>query len=72
MYDDEILAISGKERPIHPDAIFVSPTTWTVKIGKTLTLTASVTPAEFEFPIIFLISLNILGTLCGIQTCQNV
>lgn len=51
MYDDEILAISGKERPIHPDAIIVSPTTWTVKIGKTLTLTASVTPAEFEFPI---------------------
>ena len=51
MYDDEILAISGKEKPIHPDAIFVSPTTWTVKIGKTLTLTASVTPAEFEFPI---------------------
>lgn len=51
MYDDEILAISGKEKPIHPDAIFVSPTTWTVKVGKTLSLSASVTPAEFEFPI---------------------
>lgn len=51
MYDDEILAISGKERPIHPDAIIVSPATWTVKIWSTLTLSASVTPAEFEFPI---------------------
>jgi len=51
MYDDEILAISGKEKPIHPDAIFVSPTEWTVKVWKTLSLSASVTPAEYEFPI---------------------
>lgn len=51
MYDDEILASSWKERPIHPDAISVSPTTWTVKIGKTLQLSAVVTPSWSEFPI---------------------
>ena len=51
MYDDEILAISGKERPIHPDTIFVSPVSDTVKIGATKTFTAIVTPAWSEFPI---------------------
>lgn len=54
MYDDEVLAISGKERPIHPDAISVSPATWTVKLASpvvTLQLSATVTPAWSEFPI---------------------
>lgn len=53
-YDDLILAQSWKERPIHPDAIFVSPTTWTVKLADplvTLQLSATVTPAWSEFPI---------------------
>lgn len=54
MYDDEILASSWKERPVHPDAIFVSPTSWKVKLAsplETLQLSASVIPAWSEFPI---------------------
>lgn len=54
MYDDEILASNWKERPIHPDAISISPTSGTVKLATPLVelqLTASVTPAEYEFPI---------------------
>ena len=53
-YDDEILAQSGKEREIHPDAISVSPTTWTVKLATplvTLQLSATVTPTSSEFPV---------------------
>lgn len=51
IYDDEILAISGKERPVHPDTIFVSPVESDVEVGKTITLNAIVTPAWSEFPI---------------------
>lgn len=57
MYDDEVLAISGKERPIHPDAISVYPTTLTVNLADPLdaesvrTLTATVTPTTSEFPV---------------------
>ena len=53
-FDDEILAQSGKERDIHPDAISVSPTTWTVKLATplvTLQLSATVTPTSSEFPV---------------------
>lgn len=53
-YDDLILAQSGRERDIHPDAISVSPTTWTVKLAQplvTLQLTATVTPTSSEFPV---------------------
>lgn len=54
MYDDEILAQSWIERPVHPDAIYVSPTTWTVKLATplvTLQLAATVIPTSSEFPI---------------------
>jgi len=57
MYDDEVLAISWIDRPVHPDAITVSPTTLTVKLADPLdaesarTLTATVTPSTSEFPV---------------------
>ena len=53
-YDDLVLAESWLERPIHPDAISVSPTTWTVKLADplvTLQLTATVVPTTSEFPV---------------------
>lgn len=61
MYDDEVLAISWIDRPVHPDAIFVSPTTWTVKLAsplETLQLTATVTPTSSEFPVTWSTSSN--------------
>ena len=63
MYDDEVLAISGKERPIHPDTIFVSPVEDDVKVGKTITLSAIVTPAWSEFPITWTSSDNTKATV---------
>lgn len=53
-YDDLILAQSWQERPVHPDAILVSPATWFVKANddaSDLQLTATVTPSWSEFPI---------------------
>lgn len=53
-FDDEILAQSWRERDIHPDAISISPATWTVKLADplvTLQLSAIVTPTSSEFPV---------------------
>jgi len=55
IFDEEVLAYSGLERDVHPDAIFVSPTTATLKLKQpkvdTIQLSATVTPSTSEFPV---------------------
>jgi len=51
MFDEEILAYSGLQNPVYPDAITLSDVTKTVKIWKTFKLTASFTPAWASFPV---------------------
>lgn len=54
-FDDQILAQSWQERPVHPDSISIYPTSWELKLWDPNTdskkFTYTVTPSWSEFPV---------------------